>query len=108
MRGAMAQGHPIVDGDVVARLLVATHPRGLLPRLSRREQDVLCLMAQGRSNGAIADALCVTLKTVESHVSSIFTKLDIPDSSADNRRVHAVLAWLQDEAYAVRISARAG
>jgi DNA-binding NarL/FixJ family response regulator len=65
-----------------------------LGRLSPREREVLGLMAEGRSNAAIAAALHVSEKAVAKHISSIFTKLDLSMDTDDNRRVLAVLAWL--------------
>jgi DNA-binding NarL/FixJ family response regulator len=67
---------------------------GVLQRLTCRERQVLALMAQGRSNHAIAERLYLGLKTVETHVNAIFTKLDLDPASGDNRRVLAVLTWL--------------
>jgi DNA-binding NarL/FixJ family response regulator len=64
-------------------------------RLTEREREVLSLMAQGRSNGAIASELSMSPKTVESHVRSIFTKLDLAENQDENRRVAAVVRWLQ-------------
>ena len=66
-----------------------------ITRLSEREREVLALMAQGRSNAAIAEQLHLGGKTVESHVRSIFQKLDLEDTPEGNRRVEAVLHWLQ-------------
>ena len=73
---------------------------GPLADLTPREREVLGLMAEGRSNVAIAGALVVTPGAVEKHVTSIFSKLDLPSSSEDHRRVLAVLAWLSVEAEA--------
>ncbi|MGH9252047.1 MAG: response regulator transcription factor, partial [Acidimicrobiales bacterium] len=64
-------------------------------RLTAREREVLGLMAEGRTNAAIARTLVVTDGAVEKHISSIFTKLDLPPSDDDHRRVLAVLAWLK-------------
>ncbi len=64
-------------------------------RLTAREQEVLALMAEGRSNQAIASALFVSEKAVAKHTNSIFAKLDLPVAEDDNRRVRAVLAWLR-------------
>jgi DNA-binding NarL/FixJ family response regulator len=69
-----------------------------MARLSPREREVLELMAQGRSNAAIAASLVVTEKAVGKHSTSIFTKLDLPPDGDDNRRVLAVLAYLQSAA----------
>jgi DNA-binding NarL/FixJ family response regulator len=63
--------------------------------LSAREQEVLALMAEGRSNSAIAEALVVSDRAVEKHVANIFLKLDLPPSDADHRRVLAVLRFLE-------------
>jgi len=65
------------------------------PLLTAREREVLGLMAEGRSNQAIAERLFVTLRAVEKHVTSIFTKLGLPASTDDHRRVLAVLAYLR-------------
>jgi DNA-binding NarL/FixJ family response regulator len=63
-------------------------------RLTPREREVLALMAEGRSNAAIAEALVVTEKAVAKHTNNIFMRLDLPVAADDNRRVLAVLAWL--------------
>jgi DNA-binding NarL/FixJ family response regulator len=87
-------GGTVLDPEVVAQLLVArrTDP---LRTLTPRERDVLALMAEGRSNTAIAERLVVSPGAVEKHVSNIFAKINLPDLGADNRRVLAVLAWLK-------------
>jgi DNA-binding NarL/FixJ family response regulator len=87
-------GGSVLDPEVVAQLLVARRADPL-ERLTRRERDVLALMAEGRSNAAIAQRLVVTGGAVEKHISSIFAKIDLPEVGADNRRVLAVLAWLR-------------
>jgi DNA-binding NarL/FixJ family response regulator len=90
----VAKGGTIIDPEVVAELLVR-HSRGTpIARLTDRERDVLTLMAQGRSNAAIAQQLFVSEKAVSKHCTSIFAKLDLPPSQTDNRRVLAVLAFL--------------
>lgn len=94
----ISRGGTVLDPDVVATLLGRTATRDRLAPLSDREREVLSLVAQGRSNGAIAEALFLTGKTVESHISSILTKLDLPQTAEDHRRVLMVLAWLDDEA----------
>jgi DNA-binding NarL/FixJ family response regulator len=66
-----------------------------LERLTPREREVLGLMAEGRSNGGIAERLVLSVGAVEKHVQSILSKLDLPQSSGDHRRVLAVLAYLQ-------------
>ncbi|TDO52251.1 DNA-binding NarL/FixJ family response regulator [Kribbella sp. VKM Ac-2527] len=92
----VAQGGTILDPEVIAYLLGRRTNRDQLGVLSDRERDVLALMAQGRSNAAICRHLMLTGKTVESHIGSIFTKLQLPVQDDDHRRVLAVLAWLQD------------
>ena len=87
-------GGTVLDPEVVAQLLVARRADPLAA-LTPRERDVLRLMAEGRSNAAIADALVITGGAVEKHVSNIFAKINLPDLGSDNRRVLAVLAWLK-------------
>ncbi len=91
----VAAGGTALDPEVVAQLLSRARRRDPLERLSPRETDVLRLMAEGRSNTAIAAALVVSEGAVEKHVSSIFTKLDLPPAEHDHRRVLAVLRWLE-------------
>ena len=79
---------------IVAMLVGRSRRRNPLDHLSQREMDVLALMAQGRSNQAIANTLFITDKTVEAHVRAIFTKLDLPAAADDHRRILAVLAFL--------------
>ena len=87
-------GRLVVDPTIVALLVGRSRRRNPLDALSQRELDVLTLMAQGRSNQAIASRLYITDKTVEAHVRAIFTKLDLPTAADDHRRVLAVLAFL--------------
>jgi DNA-binding NarL/FixJ family response regulator len=87
-------GGTVLDPEVVAQLLVARRADPL-DRLTRREREVLALMAEGRSNAAVAERLVVSGGAVEKHISSIFAKIDLPDVGSDNRRVLAVLAWLR-------------
>jgi DNA-binding NarL/FixJ family response regulator len=94
----IAAGRSVIDPAVVAQLLGRTAIRDPLAALSEREREVLDLMAQGRSNHAIAARLCLTGKTVESHVRSIFLKLDLPPTPDDHRRVRAVLTHLRGAA----------
>ena len=89
----VAAGGTVLDPEVVTRIMARPQARAV-DRLSVREQEVLALMAEGRSNGAIADRLVITPKAVEKHANGIFTKLDLPQAPDDNRRVRAVLAWL--------------
>ena len=87
-------GGTVLDPEVVAQLLVQRRADPL-DRLTPRERDVLALMAEGRSNAAIADRLVVSPGAVEKHIGNIFAKIDLPDAGGDNRRVLAVLAWLE-------------
>ena len=91
----VGEGGTALDAEVVAQLLARTRRRDPLERLSPRERDVLGLMAEGRSNGAIARELVVSDGAVEKHVSNIFTKLDLSPTDKDHRRVLAVLRWLE-------------
>ncbi|MCL2465708.1 MAG: response regulator transcription factor [Micrococcales bacterium] len=89
----VADGGTVIDPEVVAQILART-PRSGTERLTAREREVLTLMAEGRSNTAIADRLVVGLPAVEKHVTSILAKLDLPPDADDHRRVLAVLRWL--------------
>jgi DNA-binding NarL/FixJ family response regulator len=91
---AVAAGGTVMDPEVVTKLLGRQARRETLARLSAREREVLELMAEGRSNSAIAQRLFVSEKAVSKHSTSIFAKLDLPPSDDDNRRVLAVLAYL--------------
>jgi DNA-binding NarL/FixJ family response regulator len=91
---AVAAGGTVLDPEVVDRLLAKRARSGPLAALTPRELQVLALMAQGRSNAAIAARLFVTEKAVSKHAAGIFAKLDLPPSDDDNRRVRAVLAYL--------------
>ena len=88
-------GGTVLDPEVGAQLLARSRRRDPLDRLSPREREVLGLMAEGRSNAAIARELVVSDGAVEKHVSNIFTKLDLPPTEHDHRRVLAVLRWLE-------------
>jgi DNA-binding NarL/FixJ family response regulator len=88
----VGQGGTVMDPEVVRQLVVT---RGSLGDLTPRELEVLSLMAEGRTNVAIADELVITASAVEKHVKSIFAKLGLPAGEADHRRVLAVLAYLQ-------------
>lgn len=92
----VAAGGTVLDPDVVGYLLGRRTTRDQLGVLTEREREVLALMAQGRSNAAICRKLVLTPKTIESHISSILSKLQLPPQSDDHRRVLAVLAWLQE------------
>jgi DNA-binding NarL/FixJ family response regulator len=87
--GRVAAGGTVLDPQVVSAVMARQEP---VERLTARERDVLGLMAEGRSNAAIAAGLVVTEKAVGKHVNNIFTKLDLPVAPDDNRRVLAVLA----------------
>lgn len=91
----VAAGESVIDPQVVARLLGRRREADPLEQLTAREREVLTLMAEGRSNRAIGERLYLSPKTVEAHVSSIFSKLDIEATSDDNRRVLSVLTWLR-------------
>jgi DNA-binding NarL/FixJ family response regulator len=90
----VAAGGTVMDPEVVAKLLGRPGRQEPLARLSGREREVLELMAEGRSNSAIAQRLFVSEKAVSKHSTSIFAKLDLAPSDDDNRRVLAVLAYL--------------
>jgi DNA-binding NarL/FixJ family response regulator/class 3 adenylate cyclase len=92
----VADGGSVLDPDVVSQLIGRRRRDDPLQLLTPREREVLELMAEGRSNQAIADQLFVTLRAVEKHVTSIFSKLNLPASTADHRRVLAVLAMLRE------------
>jgi DNA-binding NarL/FixJ family response regulator len=87
-------GGTVIDPEVIASIM-ARRQEEPVDRLTAREREVLALMAEGRSNAAIASTLFVTEKAVAKHTNSIFTKLDLPVDIDDNRRVRAVLAWLR-------------
>lgn len=99
----VAAGGTVLDRQVVSELLARAPeggaPRGgareALSRLTAREREVLALMAEGRSNTAIAESLIVTPGAVEKHITNIFAKLDLPACDDDHRRVLAVLAYLR-------------
>src|SRR3954470_7429325 len=93
--GRVAHGGSVVDPGLVQELVSARRRNDPLAALSPREQEVLALMAEGRSNLGIAQALWVTEGTVEKHVRSILNKLDLPEESTDHRRVLAVVTFLQ-------------
>ena len=90
----VAAGGTAMDPEVIARLLARNSGDGAISGLSPREREVLALMAEGRSNAAIAQRLFVTERAVAKHTASIFLKLGLQPSDDDNRRVLAVLAFL--------------
>jgi DNA-binding NarL/FixJ family response regulator len=91
----VAAGETVLDPEVVTHLLGASRRGGTLGTLTDREREVLALMAEGRSNAAIAKTLFLTQGAVEKHVTSIFAKLGLPPSHDDHRRVLAVLRYLE-------------
>jgi DNA-binding NarL/FixJ family response regulator len=91
----VAAGGTVLDPVVVSQLLARRAHDEPLAQLTAREREVLGLMAEGRSNAATAARLVITEKSVSKHINNIFTKLDLPPSADDNRRVLAVLAYLQ-------------
>ena len=93
----VASGGSALDPEVVAMLLGRRRREDPLAALTPREREVLGLMAEGRSNSAMADALVVSERAVEKHVTAIFSKLDLPPAVEDHRRVLAVLAFLRSE-----------
>jgi DNA-binding NarL/FixJ family response regulator len=88
-------GETVLDPEVVAQLMVRRRSGERLHALTPREREVLTLMAEGRTNAAIADQLYVNAGTVEKHVTSMFGKLDLQESNVDHRRVLAVLEYLR-------------
>ena len=91
----VADGGTALDSEVIEELIGAGGRAKVLESLTAREREVLSLMAQGRSNGAIARRLVVSERAIEKHISSIFLKLDLPPSDTDHRRVLAVLEYLR-------------
>jgi len=92
--GRVAAGDTVLDPEVVRQILGATRRTSTIESLTDRERQVLALMAEGRSNSAIAAALHLSYASVEKYVSTIFAKLGLPPSAADHRRVLAVLRFL--------------
>jgi serine/threonine-protein kinase PknK len=93
--GRIANGASVVDPALVSELVSARRRDDPLAILSPRELEVLALMAEGRSNAGIAQRLWVTEGTVEKHVRSILTKLNLPETGDDHRRVLAVVTFLE-------------
>ena len=91
----VARGGTVLDPDVIRQLLSANRQSGPLGTLTPREREVLSLIAQGRSNAAIAATLVISPGVVEKHVASIFAKLGLPPSDDDNRRVLAAITYLE-------------
>jgi DNA-binding NarL/FixJ family response regulator len=91
----VADGGSAIDPIIVSTLLAKRRSDDPLGALTPREREVLVLMAEGRSNQGIADKLVITQRAVERYVSTIFTKLGLPSSGSESRRVHAVLLYLR-------------
>jgi DNA-binding NarL/FixJ family response regulator len=91
----VADGGSAIDPTIVSALISKQRKRDPLDRLTPREREVLALMAEGRSNQGIADRFVITLRAVEKYVSSIFSKLDLPTTGTDSKRVLAVLLYLR-------------
>jgi DNA-binding NarL/FixJ family response regulator len=91
----LSEGEPVLDPTIVRRLLSRPRERGPLAELTDREREVLSLMAEGRSNRAIAAQLFLSQKTVETHIGQIFAKLGLEETPDDHRRVLAVVAYLR-------------
>jgi DNA-binding NarL/FixJ family response regulator len=94
----VAGGGSVIDPEVVALLMGRPRRHSPLDELTRREREILGLMAEGRSNQGVATELGLELKTVEGHVGQIFSKLGLEADPVGHRRVQAVLAWLRDGA----------
>jgi DNA-binding NarL/FixJ family response regulator len=93
--GRIATGGSVVDPALVKELIAARRRDDVLQHLTDREREVLALMAEGRSNAGIASRLCITEGTVEKHIRSILTRMRLPETEDDHRRVLAVLAYLE-------------
>jgi DNA-binding NarL/FixJ family response regulator len=93
--GRIAMGGSVVDPALVKELIAARRRDDLLQQLTDREREVLALMAEGRSNAGIASRLCITEGTVEKHIRSILTRMRLPETEDNHRRVLAVLAYLE-------------
>jgi DNA-binding NarL/FixJ family response regulator len=91
----LADGETVIDSGIVRRLVSRHRREDPLKSLTRREQDILALMAEGRSNAAIARDQGIALRSIEAPIAEIFRKLNIQPGPDDNRRVKAVLAWLR-------------
>ncbi len=92
---SVAAGSSVVDPEVVAALVGRRRETGPVASMSKREREILALMAEGRSNQGICERLFLSPRTVESHVRTIFRKLELEEAQDDNRRVLAVLAYLR-------------
>ncbi|WFP17859.1 response regulator transcription factor [Citricoccus muralis] len=94
---SVGSGGTALDPEVVQQILVRSRQRNVLNELTPRERETLQLMAEGRSNAAIAQTLFISPGSVEKHVSSLFIKLGLPPVDGENRRVMAVLRYLESE-----------
>ena len=99
---SVVAGRSVIDPAVVSRLVGRHRRADPMEALTAREREVLEQMAEGRSNRAIGERLFLSPKTVEAHVSSIFSKLGIEDTADDNRRVLSVLTWLRGDSEKVQ------
>jgi DNA-binding NarL/FixJ family response regulator len=99
---SVVAGRSVIDPTVVSRLVGRRRQADPMETLTAREREVLEQMAEGRSNRAIGERLFLSPKTVEAHVSAIFSKLGIEDTSDDNRRVLSVLTWLRGDSESVQ------
>jgi DNA-binding NarL/FixJ family response regulator len=88
-------GGTVLDPEVVSQILVRSRRRSALDELTPREREVLQLMAEGRTNSAIASALHVSVGSAEKHIASIFAKFNLAPDDSENRRVLAVLRYLE-------------
>lgn len=93
----VANGGVVIDPELVSRLVGRRRHQDPLERLTGREREVLALMAQGLTNAGLCEELCLSTKTVEGHVRSIFTKLDLDTDERSHRRVLAVLQFLRSQ-----------
>ncbi|MEU8034905.1 LuxR C-terminal-related transcriptional regulator [Streptomyces sp. NPDC049099] len=93
----LAVGGTVLDPDVVGELLTSPHRHSAIARLTAREHEVLQLMAEGLSDKGIANRLVVSLHTVGTHVRNVFRRLELPTGDIDNRRVLAVLTFLNNQ-----------
>ncbi len=93
--GRVARGGTVLDPEVVSQMLGASRRADSLAALTGREREVLALIAEGRSNTAIAESLVITGGVVEKHIASIFAKLGLAPSDSDNRRVIAAITYLE-------------
>ncbi len=100
----VARGGSVIDAEAVGRLIGQRRGRGQIGSLTSREREVLCLMAQGKSNQGIAAELVVTISAVERHVTSIFGRMGLPRDAQDHRRVLAVLQYLRADRSATGVA----